>query len=251
MAAPALNSISPSFGPPGTVITLLGAGFDAGAQVACPSFVATTFVSATELRATIPLDVVAPQPGSTVVSVYVANEDTSISGILPFTVNVGYPQTDRQAFTTLDAVAAEVPGFKRGGRITDDTLQTWLRSVAQGIAGSLLRRGLSLNPADWQKPDPSTALPTAAGVLETINRLGSAARLASAISSDFGQTEWGLAKNLQREYERELKRLDDGSYDKLFRPAAATVETGRQVAGGDVFTSTGDADQAFTKDQVF
>ena len=251
MAAPTLTSIAPLSGPPGTAIVCLGAGFDAGAQVACPDLVATTWVSAAELRAAIPADLEGPQGGQISVKVFIRNADLSDSDPLPFSVIYPYPWPALQTWTNIVAVCGEVPAFKRGGRVSDDTLRGWMRSVAQSIAGAMLRRGLSLSPADWQQPDAETALPTPAGVLELLNRYGAAARLAAAIAGDFTQGEWGFAKVLQREYERELAALRDGAYDKLFRPAAATVETGTLVGGGDIAASTGDAAQAFSREQVF
>jgi hypothetical protein len=250
MAAPVLSSISPSYGPPGTAITCLGSGFDAAAQVGCPALVATTFVSAGELRAVIPADLAGPAGGSVVVSVFVQNVDAARSAILPFTVQFPYPISTLQGWTNIEAVAAEVPGFKRAGRIQDPTIEQWIRSVAQAIAGAMMRRGLSLSSGDWSQAD-SVLMPTAGGVLELINRLGAAARLAAAVASDFTAGEWGLAKALTRDYEREVKTLDGGGYDRLFNPAAATVETGTQVSVGDIETDDGEAERAFTKDQVF
>lgn len=251
MAAPVLTSVSPALGPPGSAITCLGSGFDAGAQVACPALVETTRVSAGELTAAIPADLVGPAGESVAVVVFVRNPDGTTSSALSFEVLFPREAGQLQAWTTLDQICGEVPGFKRGGRIKDSTIEGWMRSIAQTIAGAMLRRGLPLDPAQWQQPDAATAMPTPAGVLELINRYGAAARLAGAIASDFSQGEWGLAKNLQRDFERELKTLDSGGYDKLFRLAAATVETGTQFAGGDIETDDGDAEQAFSKNQIF
>jgi hypothetical protein len=250
MAAPTLNSVSPAFGPPGTAIACLGAGFDTGAQVGCPALVDTTFVSAGELHAVIPADLALTEGGS--VSVYVQNEDGARSAIAQFTITQpAYPVATLQSWTNIDAVCGEVPGFKRGGRIQDTTIEGWMRSIAQSIAGAMLRRGLSLKPSDWQQPDASTSMPTPAGVLELINRLGAASRLAATVAGEFTQGEWGLAKALTRDFERELKALQDGGYDRMFRPGAATVETGQQFAGGDIVNSGGDAENAFSKDQIF
>ncbi len=186
-----------------------------------------------------------------VVSVFVQHSDGARSNILPFTVNFAYPLSSLQSYTRVDAVAAEVPGFKRGGRIQDATIEGWMRSVAQTVAGALLRRGLSLDSTKWTQADPATSMPTASGVLELINRLGAAAQLAAAVAGDFSQGEWGLAKTLERRYEAEMKRLEAGGYDKLFNPAAATVETGAQVEVGDIEADDGTAEQSFSKTQVF
>ncbi len=149
-------------------------------------------------------------------------------------------------WTTLEAVADEVPNFKRGGTIKDSTIEGWIRSTGQAVKAAMLRRGLSLDPANWPGAEE------AASVLELINRYGAAARLAYAVSSQFGSGEWGYAKNLQTQFDRDLKALQDGGYDKLFRTAAATLEGGQQVAVGGIVTDGGrEVKPTFTKDQVF
>jgi len=250
MAAPTLNSISPTAGPPGTEITCLGAGFDAGAQVGCPALVATTWVSAGELKATIPA--LLGEPGQPVnVVVYVRNADASLSVSKTFSVTFDLLETRLQAYTTVAAVAGEVPGFKRGGQIADMTIESWIKSVGQGINGAMLRRGLSLDPADWQQADADTAMPSPVGVLENLNRLGAAARLAAAVGGQAGTGEWGLAKSLREAHTQEMNLLRDGGYDKLFRPAAATIESAPQLAVGDMKDEDGNVEQAFQKGQVF
>jgi hypothetical protein len=250
MAAPTLNSVSPASGPPGTEITCLGAGFDAGAQIGCPVLVATEYVSDTELTAVIPE--LLGEPGQELeIVVYVRNEDATLSTSKTFTVLFDREESELQGYTDVVAVAGEVPGFQRGGQIKDSTIETWIRSLAQTINGELMRRGLPLDPVRWQTPDAATGMPAAGAVLENINRLGAAARLAAAVGSQFGSSESGLAKDLRESYMRELKNVREGSYDKLFRPSAATVETDGQVSVGDIETDSGDAEQAFRKDQVF
>ena len=248
MAAPTLTSVSPSSGPLGTAITCLGAGFEVGARIGCPSLVTTTRTSATELHGAIPTGLVGPPGQEMVVAVFVENPDGSRSAMLSFTVRL---TTSLQGWTTVAAVCAEIPGFSRTGRIADATIEGWIRSTAQVIAGAMLARGLSLDPANWQTVEDVTGMPSPAGVLELINRMGAAARLASAIASDFTQGEWGIAKNLLAEYQRELKRLGTGAYDKLFSPAAATAETGALLMGGDVENDDGDVERSFTQGQVF
>jgi len=250
MAAPTLTSVSPSSGPLGTAITCTGAGFDSGARIGCPGLVTTTYVSATSLTAAIPADLVGPPGGEMVIAVFVENVDGSRSASLPFTIRFA---ALHQGWTTVAAVCAEVPGFKRAGtRIPDATIEGWIRSGAQVIAGVMLGRGLSLDSTAWQPVTEITGMPSPAGVLEMINRLGAAARLAATVAADFAaQGEWPLAKNLQDCYTRELGRLEKGAYDKLFRPAAATRETGGQLAVGDLSDSQGEPERSFTKDQVF
>jgi hypothetical protein len=237
-----LSSISPLSGPPGAAITCTGTGFDAGAQVGCPTLVATTFVNATTLQATIPWGLAGPAGGSIQVAVYVLGSDGSTSGVVMFTVN--FP-TLLQAWTTLDEVVGEVPGFQRGGQIKDVQINTWIRSVAQEIAAEMMRRGLSLDPTTWQ-PAGSAAQPDPADVLEMINRMGAAARLAAAIGSQFatGENEWGVSKNLGAAYLRQLAALRNGDYDKFFDPAAATVDPEPTLD-----TSTGRT--VFRREQVF
>jgi len=228
-------------------MVLLGSGFDPAAQVGCPALVPTTFVSSSELRCTVPD--MEGQPGqSIVVSVYVQNADGSQSGTLPFTVQ--FPLL-AQSFTTVAKVAAQVPGFKRGGRIGDDTIQEWIAQIAGSIRAVFVRRGLSLSPSDWAEPDPASAF-TPGAVLDLINCLGAAAQLAAAIAADFTSGEWGLSKRLDARYQAEMKTLEDGGYDKLFSPSVAvTEEIGPQFAAGDVTNDEGEPDNAFGKDQVF
>lgn len=249
MAAPTLTSISPSAGPPGTAVVCSGAGFDPGARVGCPALVDTEWVSATEVRAAIPAGIVGT--GAVPLSVYVMNEDGLMSAILTFTVRFG--AVGSQTWTTIEQVCGEVPVFKRGGTIRDETLEGWMRSIAQSVNAAMLGRGLSLDPADWQQPDATTAQPSPAAVLELIVRYGAAARLAAVIGSQFsgGQGEWALAKTLRADFERELKALSSGAYDKMFKPGAATVETGTLAGGGDIATSSGEVEPLFKKDQVF
>lgn len=242
--AVSLTSVSPSSGPPGTAITCLGAGFDAGSQVGCPTIVPTAMVDAGTLTAAIPPDLAGPDGGATQIAVFVLGADGSTSGVVMFTVQ--FPAAKLQSWTTADAVVGEVPGFQRGGRITDDQIKTWIRSVAQEIAAEMMRRGLSLNPATWQQPT-TAAEPDPVDVLEMMNRMGAAARLAAAIGAQFGQggQEWGASKNLERTYNRQLQALHAGDYDKLFNPTAATVDVQPQLAAG-----TGH-EPAFRKEQVF
>jgi IPT/TIG domain len=240
---PVLNSVTPSAGPPGTAIACQGSGFDAGARVACPALVDTTFISATEVRAFVPE--LAGQAGEAlVVFVYVQNADGSRTDSLPFTLLL--PANRLQTWTTIEAVCEEVPGFKRGGRIPDQAIENWMRGTAQSVAAAMVRRGISLRAADWQQADGTTGMPQPAAVLESINRLGAAARLASAIGSDFTHGEWALARELAKSFEREVKTLEEGGYDKLFRPTAATAETGPQVAA-----NTFEEKQAFGKTKTF
>lgn len=267
MAAPTLNSVWPSSGPPGTAITLAGAGFVDGARVACPALVTATLVipegtppPAPYLTAAIPDDIVGPPSGTMVISIYVQNPDGVRSGIIPFTIEFPISDTEPlysptlQGYTSLLRVMAEVPGFKitSGGAINAETIHNWIGTVAQSVNGALIRRGLPLDSSLWPAAAPGTAQPTAAGVLEMVNRLGAAARLAAAIASQFTSGEWGIAKTLQREYEREINRLETGAYDKLFLARAATIEAGPQVFVGDqTDPETGDDTTAFKKEDVF
>jgi len=246
MATPTLSSVSPLTGPPGSAVVCLGAGFDAHAQVGCPGLVATTWVSATELRAAIPADLEGRAGSSVVVSVFVQNEDGTTSATISFTVRFG------ETWTTLEAVCGEVPQFRRGGTIPDATIEAWIWSIAQAVNAAMLGRGLSLAAADWAQPAAGAVQPAPESVLELIVRYGAAARLASAVGAQFSATgEWGLAKTLRSDYERELKALRSGEYDKVFRPGAATVSPDPLMGGGDVLTDEGETEQAFSKGQVF
>jgi hypothetical protein len=226
-------------------VTLAGAGFTSGSQAACPSLVATTYVDAGTLTAAIPADVTGPAGGSVVVNVFVQNDDGTVSAALPFTVL--FPATLLQTWTTIDAVCGEVSGFKRGGSVSDDQINIWMRSIAQTIAAVMLKRGLPLNPALWPAPDP-TASPSPAELLEMINRLGAAARLAATIGAQFvaGGGEWGVAKGLRTAFDDEIVTLREGEYDKVFLAAASTVEPGPLLGAGPAWS-----EPAFTKGRVF
>jgi hypothetical protein len=246
--APALNSISPIAGPPGAAITLTGRGFDTSSQAACPVLVATVYVTPTTLTATIPEDLGGADGTSLAIGVYVRNGDGSASAALPFTVQ--FPTTRLQAYTTVDAVAGEVPGFLRGGKITDAQIGNWIRTTAQEINGAMLRRGLPLDPTQWQ-PAGNAASPDPADVLEMLNRVGAAAALAAAIGSQFGAGEYAIAKTLAGIYARMLASLKAGDYDKLFRPSAATVESEPLLAAGDTSREDGKPSTMFWKDRKF
>lgn len=249
-AAPTLGYASPASGPPGQAITLKGAGFVAGAQAAVPGLVAATFVDAQTLTVAIDATLVGPGGSTRAIFVYVKNPDGQLSNQIQW--NIEFPEKMPLGFTTVALVAGEVPGFKLGGtRITDQQIENWIGAAGQAVAGAMLRRGLSLKPSDWQQPDATTAMPEPSAVLEMVNRLGAAAMLAAAVGGQMGAGEWGLAKALERRYQDELKRLESGAYDKLFRSAAATLETGTQVSGGDIETDAGEAEQSFSKTQVF
>jgi hypothetical protein len=246
MAAPVLNSVSPSSGPPGSTVTCLGSGFTAASRIACPVLVATTLVDAGTLTGTIPVEIAGE--GSMPIGVYVVNGDGSRSAVVTFTVVFG--PAALQSWTTVQAVAGEIPGFVRGGKILDAHIETWMRSVAQSIAGALLKRGLSTDPSTWQQPDAAGEM-SAASVLEMINRLGAASRLATAVASQFGPGQSGLSTNLGAAFSAEMKALRDGDYDKLFRPGAATVESGPLLSAADLTNDDGTSSAAFTKGRVF
>jgi hypothetical protein len=251
MPAPTLGYAAPPSGPPGTAITLKGTGFVAGAQAAVPNLTAATFVDAETLTVTVDATLVGPGGGTRAIDIYVRNPDTLESNRIQWLVE--FAEKMPLGFTTIARVAGEVPGFKSGGtRITDAQLESWVGTVGQAIAGAMLRRGLSLKPSDWQQAESSTAMPEASAVLEMINRVGAAAMLAAAIGGQMGGAqEWNLARTLERRYQDEMKRLESGAYDRLFKPGATTLETGTQVSGGDIETDDGNAEQAFSKTQVF
>ena len=243
-----ITSISPLSGPPGTTVTITGTGFTAGSRVCCPAAVATTYISAGQVQAEIPASFQGPDGTTVLIAVFVAGADgTATNGVL-FTVQM--PAAKLQTYTTLEAVCSEVPGFARGGQIADGTIQLWMSSVAQVIKGAMLRRGLSLSPADWQQAGTDGTM-APAEVLELINRMGAAARLAAAVVSLFGNADAAFSKNLSAAYKDELARLEDGAYDKSFKPAAATMESGPLLAYGDTSRADGDSSAAFTKEKVF
>ena len=213
----------------------------------CPSLVPTTYVDAGTLTAEIPAELAGPGGTQLAIAVFVMNADGSVSNVVVFTVV--FPAAALQGWTTVDAVAAEIPGFGRGGRIKDTDIQTWIRSVGQEIAAEMMRRGLSLDPSTWQ-PAGTAGSPDPVDVLEMIDRMGAAARLAAAVSSSM-PGEWGVAKNLNAAYLRQMAALRAGDYDKFFAPGAATVEAGPQLGFGDMTRGDGRPSNAFSKDRRF
>jgi hypothetical protein len=209
--------------------------------------VATTYVDAGTVTAEIPAELAGAGGTSLAIAVFVRNADGSVSGTQVFTVL--FPAAVLQAWTTVALVAAETPGFQRNGRIKDADIQTWIRSVGQEVAAEMMRRGLSLDPATWQ-PAGTAASPNPVDVLEMVNRMGAAARLAAAVGANM-PGEWGVAKNLERSYLRQLAALRAGDYDKIFAPGAATVEAGPQLGFGDMTEADGRSSNAFRKDKRF
>lgn len=239
---PVLTSISPVSGPPGALVTATGAGFDAGSQIGCPTLVPTTFVNSTTLTAVVPGEITGADGSQIAIGVFVRNSDGTSSAVVTFTVE--FPQTRLQAWTKVGVVVKAVPGFQRGGDIKDDDIQNWIAEVAQEIAATMVKRALPLDPSVWPA-QAQPGMPTAQGLLEMINRAGAAARLASAIASNFTAGQWGVQKDLQTQYERQLKALGNGDYDKLFLVAAATTEPGPLLGAETGHCPT------FRKDQVF
>jgi hypothetical protein len=245
---PVLTTVSPLFGPPGAAIALTGSGFTAASQVGCPALVATAFVSATQITAAIPANLSGPAGGSTAIGIFVFNADGTTSGVVMFLVE--FPPNQMQAWTTVDAVCGEVPGFARGGQISDTQISNWIASVRQSITGAMLGRGLSLDPALWQQPD-DTANPDPSDVLEMINRYGAAARLSAAVSSLFSTGPSDLTNQLKSAYGSEMARMEKGGYDKLFLPSAGTLDPGPELSVGDMSSPSGRSEVKFRKDQRF
>ena len=243
-----ITSISPLSGPPGTTVTVTGTGFDDGSRVCCPAAVATTYTSPTQIAADVPALFAGVDGARVMIGVSVLAADGSVSNVVLFTVTM--PVVKLQTYTTIEAVCGEIPGFARGVQIPDDTIQLWMSSTQQAIKGAMLRRGLSLDPAAW----PQAGLDGTPGpveVLELINRLGAAARLAAAVASLFGNADAAFSKNLSAAYKEEKGRLEAGGYDKLFSPAAATEETGPQLGYGDTSRRDGGSSVLFRKERKF
>lgn len=248
MSAPVIASVSPVLGAPGTAIALSGSGFIAGVRMGCPSFVPTVLVDSGHLTAVIPQMEGVPG-GSQLVSVFAVNPDGSVSNSVTFTVT--FPRTAAQAWTSVAQVCAEAPSFVRGvGNIPDKTILGWIQSVSQQVTSCLLRRGLPLDPTQWQQANALSADPSAAATLELITRYGAAARLVAAISSQFTGGPNALQADLKSAFNREFQLLSDGSYDKLFLPTAATEISG-QSFGSDLQPGQQQGHTVFRKDQVF
>ena len=211
-----------------------------------PLLIAPDSFTATELVFTLPANLPGQEQGALPCSVQVRNSDASFSGALNLLVSF-------RAWCSVSRVAGAVPGFARGGVIADRQILGWITDVGQAIRGAMLGRGYSLNPTDWQQPQAGSNDPEPADILEGINMLGAAAMLAAQIASQFSSGQFALQTSLEKRYTGALAMLRDGAYDKIFKPlTAVTAETGVQAGGGDMTNpDTGEADIAFTKDQVF
>lgn len=252
----ALNSIAPLAGPPGSVITLLGSGFS-GAQVALvsqapevtldptPYLLTPTSQTATQITVQIPSNLPGQALGAIDLFVSVVNGDASKSNQLAFSlVFIGW--------TSIARVATEVPGFKRGGQITDQTILGWIRSRSQTITAAMLQRGYSLIPSAWPANGASGGSPAAGEMLESLNRVGATLDLASRIAAANGAGQWDFANKLRDQWNADFKLLQSGGYDNLFRADSATDAVAPTFGGGDMSDpDTGEVTPSFTKEQVF
>ena len=236
-----LTSISPLSGPPGTAITATGSGFDAASRIACPTVQSTTLNPDGTLTAAIPADLEGPGGGTLPLGVFVIGGDGSASAVILFTVD--FPPVALQGWTTIEAVCGMVPGFQRGGLISDGRITEWIQGAGQAVAAIMLKRALPTDPTLWP-PAAANAMPSPAELLEMINRLGAAADLASAVGSLWGAREWDVAKSLQKKYDSEILTLREGEYDKIFLASAATIDPQPQLAADTECP-------AFRKHQVF
>jgi hypothetical protein len=149
----------------------------------------------------------------------------------------------------VDAVAGEVPGFERGGQISDDMIQRWIENAAQIVNGVMLKRGL--DPTLWAQP-AGDAMPDPSSVLEMIVRLGAAADLAAAVSSVWGNAKWPIVGTLSAAYDEQLQGLRDGEYDHLFLATGAVTEiTGPMFAGSTPTKKDGRPRVFFKKGREF
>lgn len=239
------------------MITLAGSGFDSAPQAALasqggaqfassPLLVSPSSFAAGQLVFTLPANLPGAEEAALLIFLQVYNSDAAFSNALKFLITF-------RGWIPIGDVAGAVPGFKRGGNISDETICGWISDVAQSINSYLLRRGISLSPADWTPPAAGSGSPEPIAVLGGINKLGAASLLAAQIGAQFQSGEYGLARVLERRYNDQLKMLADGAYDKVFRPTSGTtIETGTQVSAGDMTDPvTGDLQSSFSKGQVF
>ena len=135
------------------------------------------------------------------------------------------------SFTTLDAVAAHYPGFQRGvtnQNPSDTQIQTWIDNQAARITALAVARGYDLT-------NLATANPQASALLALINENGAAADLGDALFSLLGPGSsaqgWANPNTLRKTYENMMTDLGQGTYDKLFVPAARTGDVYPEFGG--------------------
>lgn len=143
------------------------------------------------------------------------------------------------SYTTLDAVAAPFPDFKRGGsnqEPEDAQIQVWIDDSAGEIDARLKRRFSTVISSAASFDAWIAALGTdATALLEKFNRYGAAAELGHSLGMRVQSAE-KLAERYEARWDAMVAAFDNGDYDLLFDSLAATPDPRpglSGIAGGD------------------
>jgi hypothetical protein len=158
------------------------------------------------------------------------------------------------SYCTVDDVCTAFPRFVRNapGSIQDTQIQGWIDDRKARIRSAFYARAID--------PDAMQLTLDQANFLRALNRDGAIADLGDALQGNVSLQpgEHSLAGARRQSFERQIKEIKDGLYDKIFAPVIAkTVEiepTLGGTAGGETDHSTAfdrGEDKAFSKDQTY
>jgi hypothetical protein len=158
------------------------------------------------------------------------------------------------SYCTVDDVCTAFPRFVRNAAnsIQDTQIQDWIDDRKARLRAALYARAID--------PDAMILTTDQAAFLRALNRDGAIADLADALQGNVSLQpgEYSLAGQHRATFERQIKEIKDGLYDKFFAPAIAkTVEIEPAlggIAGGETDGSTAGErreNKAFSKNQRF
>ena len=157
------------------------------------------------------------------------------------------------SYCTVDDVCSAFPRFVRNApnSVQDTQIQDWIDDRKARIRAALYARALD--------PDAMQLTSDQANFLRALNRDGAIADLGDALQGNVSLQpgEHSLAGSRRQSFERQIKEIKDGLYDKIFAAIARTVEIEPLlggVAGGETDRSTAfdrGEDKAFSKNQAF
>jgi hypothetical protein len=157
-------------------------------------------------------------------------------------------------YCTVDDVCTAFPRFVRNAAnsIQDTQIQDWIDDRKARIRAAFITRQID--------PDSITLTPDQAGFLRALNRDGAIADLGDALQGNISLQpgEYSLAGARRASFERQIKEIKEGLYDKIFAPVVARTVAIEPLLGG---TAGGETDRstafdrgenkAFSKDQTF
>lgn len=158
------------------------------------------------------------------------------------------------SYCTVDDVCTAFPRFARNAvnSIQDTQIQDWIDDRKARVRAALYARAID--------PDAMALDADQAAFLRALNRDGSIADLADALQGNVSLQpgEYSLAGQHRVSFERQIKEIKEGLYDKFFAPSSArTVEiepTFGGIAGGETDHSTAfdrGENKMFSKNQTF